>query len=139
MTRVFERLTHHGHLEDGKLVLDNSRWFKGTLQQFANCPVVVTVERRKNKRSKQQLGYLWGIIYPTISQHTGHTSEDLHDIFKAKFLRRKKVWRGADMVVVGTTTGLSVNEMAEFITNVIVQAQELGIEVPPADPSYQWK
>lgn len=139
MARKFERLNHHGHIENGKLVLDNARWFKGMLQQFDNTPVVLTLERKKNSRSKEQLGYLWGVVYPLISQHTGHTPEDLHDIFKSKFLRNKRVWRGGDMIVVGTTSSLSSNEMAEFITNIIVEAGELSIAVPPPDPSYQWR
>lgn len=138
MPRKFERLVHHGSLKDGKLELDNPRWFRGMLQQFSDSPLVITLERKKKDRSREQLGYLWGVIYPLISQHTGHTPEDLHDIFKSKYLRSKKVWRGGDVVVVGTTTDLSTNEMAEFITNVIIEAGELSIEIPPADPAHEW-
>lgn len=139
MAREFDRLTHHARIEGGKLVLDNPRWFKGMLQMYSDAVVVVTVERKRKSRSKEQLGYLWGVVYPLISQHTGHSPEDLHDIFKSKYLRSKKVWRGGDVVVVGTTTDLSTNEMAEFMTNVIVEAGELGIEVPPPDQSRQWQ
>lgn len=138
MARKFERLTHHGQILDGKLVLDNPRWFRGMLQQYDNAVVVVTVEYKKNKRSKEQMGYLWGVVYPHISQYTGHTPEDLHDIFKAKYIRRKKRWRGSEMVTIGSTGELSTNEMAEFLTNVITEAADLGISVPPPDPAYEW-
>lgn len=139
MARKFERLIHEGHKVDGRLVLKNPRWFKGMLQQTPDCPVVVTVERKKRSRSKEQMGYLWAVVYPYIAEHTGHTPEDLHDIFKAKYLRRKRVWRNGDVVIVGSTSDLSTNEMAEFITNIIVEANELGISVPPPDPAYQWR
>ena len=138
MARKFERLAHHGQIADGRLVVDNPRWFRGMLQQYADAPVVVTIERKRNKRSKEQMGYLWGVVYPLISEHTGHSPEDIHDIFKAKYLRRKKVWRGTTMVVLGSTSALTSNEMAEFITNVVLEAGELGISVPPPDKAYQW-
>lgn len=137
--RKFEHLTHHGHITDGKLVLDNPSWFKGMLQQFNNAPVVLTLERKVNSRSKGQLGYYWGIILQHISEHTGHTPEDLHDIFKMKYLRRKKVWRGSALLTVGSTSSLSSNEMSEFMQNIILEANEMGIEIPPADPAYEWK
>lgn len=139
MARKFERLAHHGRLEEGKLRLDNPSWFKGMLMQFSNAPVVLTLERRVKSKSKQQTGYYWALVLPTISEHTGHSPEDLHDIFKAKFLRRKRTWRGGDIAIVHSTSSLSSNEMAEFITNVILEANELGIEVPPPDPTWSFK
>lgn len=139
MARKFERISHHGHIVDGKLVLDNARWFRGMLQQYSDVAVVVTLERKKSSRSKEQMGYLWGVVYEHISEHTGHTPEDLHDIFKAKYLRRKKLWRGGELVTIGSTSELSSNEMAEFLTNVILEANELGIVVPEPDPAYQWR
>lgn len=109
------------------------------LQLYENTPVIVTIERKKKNRSKEQMGYLWGVIYPLISQHTGHTAEDLHDIFKSRYLKRKKVWRGADMVTIGTTTELSTNEMSEFIANVRLEAEELGIVIPEPDQAHEWR
>lgn len=137
--KKFERLIHHGKIIGGKLTLENQRWFRGMVQLYDDCPVVITLERKKNSRSKEQMGYMWGVVYPIISQSTGHTTEDLHDIFKAKYLKRKKMWRGTEMTTVGSTEGLTTGEMAEFLTNVILDAEELGISIPPPDPSYQWK
>lgn len=136
--RKLDRLTHYADLNNGELVMHNRRWFRGMLQQYENCPVVVVVERRRNSRSKEQLGYLWGVVYPLIAEHTGHSKEDLHEIFKAKYLQNHISWRGSEMIVAGSTTRLSANEMAEFITNVIVEANELEIEVPDPDPLYQF-
>lgn len=137
--RKFEHLTHRGNIKDGKLVLNNPKWFKGMLQMYSDADVVVTLERKKNSKSKEQQGYYWGIILQYISEYTGQSPEDLHDIFKAKYLRRKKLWRGADMVTIGSTSRLSANEMSEFMQNVILEGNELGIEIPPPDPEYQWR
>lgn len=137
--RKFEHLTHHGQIKRGKLILDNPKWLRGMVQQYDDAPVVVVIERKRKSKSKEQSGYYWAVVLQYISEHTGHSSEDLHDIFKAKYLRRKKRWRGKDMVTLASTNELSVGEMAEYITNVILEANDLGIEVPPPDPLYQFK
>lgn len=137
--KPFSRLSARGVLTGGVLELQKPKWFKGMLQQYADCEVVVTVEKRRKKRSKEQLGYLWGVVYPTISEHTGHSPEELHVVYKAKFLKRKVHWRGQEMVVLTSTSRLTANEMAEFITNIIVDAGEMEIEIPEADKEYQWK
>lgn len=128
--KSFNRLVANGNLSGGKLGYKNERWVRGMLQQYDDCELTITFEKKRKKRSGEQLGYLWGVVYPEISAHTGHTPEELHAIYKAKYLKRKAHWRGADIVVLTSTSRLTANEMAEFITNVIVDAGELGIEIP---------
>ena len=139
MKKKFERLSARGAIVDGRLVLDNPRWFKGMIQLHDDCKVMVVVERRKKSKSKEQLGYLWGVVYPLITEHTGHTPEELHEIFKSKFLRRRMLWRGTDITTVNGTQGLSTGEMAEFTSKVILEANELGIAIPEPDKLYQFK
>ncbi len=138
MSRRFERLAHTGELVGGQLILNNQRWFKGMLQQYDDCHVNVVVERKKNSRSKEQLGYLWGVVYPEVSLHTGHSPEELHEIFKAKYLKHKMGWRGVELTTVGSTTKCTTGQMAEFITNVIAEANEMGMAIPEPDELYQF-
>lgn len=132
--KSFNRLVATGKLKGGKLLFKNARWVKGMLGMHEDCDLVITFEKKRKKRSKEQLGYLWGVVYPEISTHTGHTAEELHAIFKGKYLKRKVHWRGADMVTLTSTSRLTANEMSEFMANVIQEAAELGIEVPEPDP-----
>lgn len=133
MARTFERLIHNGFLKGGKLVLDNPKWFNEMLSLYADAPVSITVERVRHSKSKEQLGYYWGVVLPEIAADTGHSIDDLHEIFKSKHLRKKKVWRGQNITTISSTKELAVGEMAEFITSVIAEANELGIEIPPAN------
>lgn len=139
MKKTLNRLAAQGRLKDGNIVLNNSRWFKGHLSLYEDCAITVIVEKRSKDKSKEQLGYLWGVVYPCISNHTGYSPEELHEIFKAKLLKSKMVWRGAEVITVRGTQPLKVGEMAEFITGVILEASELGIEIPPPDKAYQFK
>lgn len=97
---------------------------------YDDCEVSVVVERKRTSRSKEQLAYYWGIILPEIAEHTGHDVDELHEIFKSKFLRKKRFWRGTDLTTVSSTTVLTLHEMSNFISLVIAEANEMEIEIP---------
>lgn len=139
MSKPFERLAHWASIKDGKLVLDNPRWFKGMIALHDDCEVQVIVERKKSDPSSQQRGYLFGVVYAEASRYTGYTPDELHEVMKTLHLKRKHLWRGSELVTVGSTTALSKNELAEFIMNVVLTLNEMGIEVPPPDKLYQFK
>lgn len=139
MARKFDRLVHLGSIKDGELVFDNPKWFKGMFQLYEDCRVRVLVERYKANATKEQWGYLWGVVYPEAARVTGHSQEELHEIMKSMHLRRKMVWRGHEVTTVRGASDLTMNELAEFITDVVFTLNELGIEIPPPDKLYQFR
>lgn len=139
MGKKFDRLVHRAAITEGKLVLDNPSWFRGMLQLYDDAPVTVLIERRKSSPTGEQWGYLWGVVYPEASAVTGHTPEELHEIMKSKHLRRKMVWRGTEVTTVRGASDLNMNELAEFITNVTLTFNEMGIDIPPPDKLYQFR
>jgi len=60
----------------------------------------------------------------------------LHEIFKARFLRRTRVWRGAEMTIAKSTAELTSDEFAEYLAKVIQEGVELGVVVPEADKDW---
>lgn len=122
-----------GELKGGKVVPQNPRYVRGSLAMYDDCEIRVVVERRKRSRSKEQNAYYWAVVLPEISLHTGHSVDELHLVFKQKYLSEKILWRGGEMKVAKSTAALSTNEFAEYLQNVILEANELGIEVPQAD------
>lgn len=140
MAKKFDRLVARGELVEGGLIkYNNPKWVRGMLQQYDPCHITVLFERQRSSPSAEQRGYLWGVVYPEISAVTGHHPDELHAIMKRLHLLEKHVWRGNEITTVKSTGDLTMNELAEFITNVILTANELGIEIPPADPLYQFK
>jgi len=131
--KKLDRFTFSGILKNGVILPLNGQWVKGMLQMYEDCRISVVVERKKSRRSKEQNAYLWGVVYREISKHTGHTPSELHGIFKAKFLRSKMIWRGAEVITLKSSTELSVGEMQEFLMEVIREANELGIVIPEPD------
>jgi hypothetical protein len=129
------RFISRAKIKDGKLILVNERYFRALLSRYDDTDKVrVIIEKDRGTRSKKQNAYYWGLVLPTIGAHVGELSEDLHEIMKSRFLRRKRVWRGGDITVLQTTTKLTTDEMAEYISQVIQEGAELGVVVPDPDP-----
>lgn len=126
-----------GALRGGKILPKNPRYVRGSLALYDDCDIRVVIDRRRESKSKKQLGYLYGVVYPEIAAHTGHTETEIDAIMKHKFLAKKVLWRGGEIFVSGSKAPLSSNEMAQFITEVIGEANALGIEVPAPDAEGQ--
>lgn len=106
------------------------------LLKYEPTAIAVTIEPIRSNRSLSQLAYLWGVVYPEIAGHTGHSATELHSIFKKLLLPPKVTkFRGREITLTGSTSNLSKGEMAEFITRVIAEAGQMGINIPPADPT----
>lgn len=123
--------TFRGKVENGKLILDRKDLFDHTLREFNNQQVLITVSKQFNKRSLQQNSYYWGVVLPTISLDTGHTVNELHEIFKRMFLPPNIVnFKDKEFKITGSTTKLSVGEFVEYIQRITAEAGQLGIHIP---------
>lgn len=87
-----------------------------------------TYDDKAPKRSTQQNAYYWGVVLPTISAETGETEEDLHELFKQRFLvNGKKMVRGHEIVSYRSTTELSVGGFVEYVDKI---SSWSGIHIP---------
>lgn len=127
----------HGKIQAGKLVLDNDRYFRNMICGYEDTDKVrITVEKERGTRSQNQNKYYWGKVLPEIGKHIGERVEDLHDIFRSRFLRRKRVWRGGEITMVRSTSELTSDEFAEYLQQIIQEGAELGVVVPDADKNW---
>ena len=127
----------HGSIKDGKLVLDNPPYFRTILSGYEDTPKVrITIEKQRGAKTLNQLGYLFGVVYPEIARSTGHNVDEIDAIFKVKYLKKKLMWRGAELITIDSKANLTSEEMGEYIGNVVLEAQELGIEIPSPNKHY---
>lgn len=102
----------------------------------------VEIKRVKNQRSLSQNSYLWGVVYPailpTLIDASGEDIDSLevHEMFKAKFLREAMVNKSSGEVIgslIRSSVDLDVAEFSMFLQKVIEFAYDkLGVVVPPA-------
>jgi len=137
MSRKLNTFVAHGSILNGKLVLENPAYFKTIISGYEDTlKVRLTVERARGAKTKNQLAYLFGVVYVEIARHTGYSVDELDAIFKAKYLKKSLKWRGADLVTITSKANLTSEEMGEYISAVVLEAQELGCEIP--DPDKHW-
>lgn len=95
----------------------------------------VTVAQYHAKRSDQQNAYLWGVVYKTISDATGYSSDEIHELLGKLFLPDGEIRIGGTVMRRRKSTAtLSKMEFAEYVDRVIAwAASEGGIVIPAPD------
>jgi hypothetical protein len=66
----------------GRLHLDAKDLFKGYVRRLANSPVTLVLKKKSRGKSQNQLGYLFGVLYPVIAEELGYRQyevEQVHD------------------------------------------------------------
>jgi hypothetical protein len=128
------RTTFLGSIEKGVLVVRNRATMAAEIKKYDDCPTIIKVERLKNSRSRNQNSYYWGVVLDVIANDTGHTQEELHQIFKKMFLPKIFKKLGDKTVIInGSTTALSTDEFARYIDRIIAEVSQIGIAIPPAE------
>lgn len=67
---------------DGKLRIDARGLFLAHLKRLANQPIQVVIKKLARPKSQNQLGFLFGVIYPVIAEELGYRQyevEEVHD------------------------------------------------------------
>lgn len=99
--------------------------------------VELRIERKHATRSLNQHAWYWGCLVQLVSEHTGYSPDEIHEIYKAKFLpKRLAVLNGngdirGEFVIGGTTTRLNKLEFGEFCEAIRRwAAEELDVVIP---------
>jgi hypothetical protein len=122
-----------GKVVSGKLVFNDKDTFDLWLGQFEGKEVEVTAQQRRDARSIQQNKYLWGIVYEAVADTTGFEPEEVHDIFKRKFLSYSKPYKGKSYRFTKSTTELNSLQFSEYIEKIkMFSAKELSCYIPDA-------
>lgn len=97
------------------------------------------VEVKKSKRrSNPQNAYYWGCVIPLVKhglKDLGHnwSEDDVHDVLKGLFLKRKKeLPNGEEVETVISTTKLTTEEFNEYLEQIAQwSAEYLSVTIPP--------
>lgn len=95
----------------------------------------VIIRKPKTTRSKNQNAYYWGVVLKIISDHTGHSENEIHEVLKVVFLGKRielETKNGIVHKVVGkSTTEITTVQMEEYLSKVRTWASvELGLYIP---------
>lgn len=138
------KLQYFGKVKEGKLRIAHRSEFDRELANFRDgAEVIVTVERKRSKRSIQQNAYYWGVVVPLVKQGMGDrgmtaTTEETHELLKFKFRKKELVDMSTSEVhtFIGSTADMTKSEFMDFISSIQQWAtQNLDMYIP--DPNEQ--
>lgn len=116
--RIHFKSEHHKHL------------FNNWLKQFNDGSYRLEINDIKEKRSDQQNRFYWGVYLPLIAEETGHTTEELHELFRGMFNSEIKEVLGKQVRVSKSTTNMTKGEFVEYIMKIEAQT---GILAPSVE------
>jgi len=119
-----------GKIENGVILYQEQELKEKWVKSLEGKEVSVVIKKYKKNRSGSQNKYLWGGVYRTISDFTGYETEDLHNHFKAHFLKKKV----GELTTTYSTSGLNTKEFTEYIEKIKRFASiQLELKIPNAD------
>lgn len=114
---------------DMKLVPDNTKAWLDYLLSVDKKKLVVSIEQEKWVRSASQNNFYWAYLR-IIANETGHTEDDLHSLFKRKFLPPEFVTiLGIEIKRPASTTKLDKVAFGEYMQKISAMTN-----VPIPDP-----
>lgn len=83
----------------------------------SHCPTCGRPEKRPT-RSINQNKYMWGVVYHYLSDYTGYTLDEIHELMKHKFLPRTLDLQDERFTVGNSTTELDIKEMGDYLKQI---------------------
>lgn len=128
----------YGQIEKGGLVMDNSALFWESLKMLEGTRIVVEVKRYSSKRSNAANAFYWASVVKGMSDVTGYTPEECHEILKSKcnsqtdYLFNEKTGVYEEITHSQSTTKLTPTQFGEYIDKCVSFLADLGIFVEPS-------
>lgn len=125
------KLKHIAKVDKNKLHFADIERLNMDVTRYNDKTVEVTIKEYKPKRSNQLNQYYWGVVVKIISDYTGYTKEETHELLKQTFLKKKVLIEDTWYDTTESTTKLNNKDMLEFIEQVKQwAAQTLYVYIP---------
>lgn len=134
-----EKLIFNGMVEDNGEITLPRRFNTDVARLFQGREIVLTVERKRKKRTLDQNAYYWAVIVEQICEAMNDAGEnvtpkEVHEFLKFRFLKVQKINQETGEVLWEygrSTSSLKTFEFSLFLDDCIQFAAEyLGIKIP---------
>lgn len=131
-------VTASAYTKHGKLFIRDRAAMDSIIAELPEgLELQMEITRLRATRSQQANRYYWGVVLKALSELTGYTPEDLHDLMKAKFIPKELAITTGNGEVVdsfvlgGSTRQLDTKEFYEYVERIRLWANTtLGLAIP---------
>lgn len=125
-------------IKGGKLDLKQRNSFLSDIQKLKDGDYLLTIEKKRVKRSLSQNAYYWGCIIPIVKDglnDVGYkmTKEAVHEYLKGEFNVTEVINERTGEILkgVGSTSEMSTSQMMDYFAEISRWAAEyLNIQIP---------
>lgn len=145
LSKPWTALEATGCIRNGRLEIHNRKAFSASLRRLRDGEVLVSVRRTRAARSQHQNRWYWGVIVELISEHTGYTPDEIHELLKAKFIPKRLTFTDGngeiqgEFVIGGSTARLDKVAFGEYCEAIRTWSEgTLGLVIPDPDAGTLW-
>ena len=132
-------------IENGTLKFKQRSTVLSDIAQMRDGEYVMTIERKRRKRSLMQNAYYWGVVVPLVKEgllDVGYrmTTEAVHEYLKGQFSITEIVNERTGEVLksIGSTSEMTTSKMMDYFAEITQWAAEyLNVQIP--NPGEQLK
>ena len=118
---------------DGAILWEHEGQLQRIVKSLKPKRHVMEIYEYKRNRSAEQNAYMWGVVYKLISDETGYTPDEVHQLMAERFLGYEKNGH----TFVRSTTSLNTAEMEEYLSAVRMFASfDLHCYIPLPNESH---
>ena len=118
---------------DGAILLEHEGQLQRIVKSLKPKRHVMEIYEYKRNRSAEQNAYMWGVVYKLISDETGYTPDEVHQLMAERFLGYEKNGH----TFVRSTTSLNTAEMEEYLSAVRMFAStDIFLYIPLPNESH---
>jgi DNA-directed RNA polymerase beta' subunit len=104
--------------ERGTTIWKNKKQIEDFIKKLPKGEYLIQISDYKENRSINQNKYYWKLI-EFIANEIGYESEELHEVFKYKYLQKTIEDKNGNLVKgLGSTSKLNINEFSAYIEKI---------------------
>lgn len=99
--------------------------------------LTLTIVRYRKPRSLNQNAYMWGVVYEIISEFTGMTPNEVHEVCKLEFnpviveICDRRTGEIKEKIKGGSTANMNTQEMEIYLDKIrVYYLTEFGLMIP---------
>lgn len=116
------RKKYKANVKNGQVVIKEQDIFNKELTHYEGKEIVVTIGKEYITRSLPQNSYYWGVPVEMLSEETGHTPDEIHELLKAMFLKKHLDIKLKDKIerykIIKSTTSLDKMQWEEYMDKI---------------------